>query len=326
MTLKDFIKQAYTKQIQLSSKMVEKIAFNILSALNFLHQANIMHRDIKPDNILINTELEIKIVDFGLGRSHPERLRYHFQASPTSNEEKEQLGKKLEKEQEGRKRAKRNLSPHVQTRIYRAPELVLLEPNYSFGIDIWSFGCVLAELIQSQKIYKLKADTKPYLFPAKSCYPLSPPDPMNDEMLEEKYQADDYLSMIIYILGDQNKNDLSFLTKQKAKQHVRQCSNGSQKVQFSEEFPKTSKFLCKLLESCLQFNPYFRPSAYELLHSKEFKKYWEECPPIDDASLNMECVLLEVDQKDEFDYSKQKSAKFGTIRICSLLGGIHDQM
>ena len=88
------------------------------------------------------------------------------------------------------KRSKRPLSPHVCTRIYRPPEVALLEPHYDSAVDIWSLGCVLAELMLVSRPYAHKAMQlasqkererelqKNYdgrcLFYGDSCYPLSP--------------------------------------------------------------------------------------------------------------------------------------------------------
>lgn len=69
---------------------------------------------------------------------------------------------------------KRNLTGHVATRWYRAPELILLEKDYGPAIDLWSVGCTFGELlgmmVESAPTF---TDRKP-LFPGKSCFPLSP--------------------------------------------------------------------------------------------------------------------------------------------------------
>ena len=56
----------------------------------------------------------------------------------------------------------RKLSPHVITRWYRCPEVILLEPNYEYGVDVWSLGCVLSELLYCSEPYlseaKVEAD------------------------------------------------------------------------------------------------------------------------------------------------------------------------
>lgn len=69
---------------------------------------------------------------------------------------------------------KRQLTSHVVTRWYRAPELILLEKDYGPAIDMWSVGCVFGELLgMMKKSAATFLDRKP-LFPGKSCFPLSP--------------------------------------------------------------------------------------------------------------------------------------------------------
>lgn len=69
---------------------------------------------------------------------------------------------------------KRSLTGHVVTRWYRAPELIVLEKDYGEAIDVWSIGCIFAELLTMMKEnVPNQTDRKP-LFPGKSCFPLSP--------------------------------------------------------------------------------------------------------------------------------------------------------
>jgi mitogen-activated protein kinase 1/3 len=80
----------------------------------------------------------------------------------------------LVKTKDLRKNMKRELTGHVCTRWYRAPELILLEKDYGEAIDIWSVGCIFAELLTMMKENAPTfIDRKP-LFPGESCFPLSP--------------------------------------------------------------------------------------------------------------------------------------------------------
>ena len=119
---KSDLKKLMNSKTQLSEQHVIVIMYNLLCAVNFIHTANIIHRDIKPANVLIDTNCNVRICDFGLSRSA------------------------VDKEQnDGRK--KRSLSKHVQSRWYRAPEVILTEREYDQAIDMWSVGCILAELL-----------------------------------------------------------------------------------------------------------------------------------------------------------------------------------
>lgn len=84
------------------------------------------------------------------------------------------MTKRLLKTKDQRKNIKRELTGHVVTRWYRAPELILLEKEYGPAIDVWSVGCIFAELLGMMKeSAPTYLDRKP-LFPGKSCFPLSP--------------------------------------------------------------------------------------------------------------------------------------------------------
>ena len=75
---------------------------------------------------------------------------------------------------EERKNMKRELTGHVVTRWYRAPEIILLEKDYGPAIDIWAVGCIFAELLGMMKENAPTFMDRTPLFPGKSCFPLSP--------------------------------------------------------------------------------------------------------------------------------------------------------
>jgi len=131
------------------------IVYNILCAINFLHACNIVHRDIKPANILINENCNIKLCDFGLSKSLECTEEYekanedfspdyigNIEVSTNNMTEKDDRNDEMEKEPI----EYLNLTHHIGSRFYRAPEIILCQ-KYGFGIDIWSIGCILAEIL-----------------------------------------------------------------------------------------------------------------------------------------------------------------------------------
>ena len=156
----------------------------------------------------------------------------------------------------------RDLSPHIISRVYRPPEVALLEPYYDFKVDIWSLGCILAELIVCSNGYleDYKDNSTRHLFYSTSCFPLSP---NNSTRSSEK--NGDLLKSILGVLGDQSQTDVSFLSKSSQVELVAKnlCNIG--KVNFSFEFQKTDHEVTALLQEMLEFNPFFRPSTTELL-------------------------------------------------------------
>lgn len=114
---------------------VKLIAFQIARALCFLHSYDICHRDLKPQNILLN-ELtgEVKLCDFGSAKCIPPPSRPTLSSSPISSSSEELTS------------PQRNTA-YVCSRFYRAPELLLGSMVYGPAVDIWSFGCIVAELL-----------------------------------------------------------------------------------------------------------------------------------------------------------------------------------
>ncbi|XP_063237085.1 mitogen-activated protein kinase 15 [Bacillus rossius redtenbacheri] len=105
------------------------IMYQLFKATKYIHSGNVIHRDQKPSNILINSRCHCKVADFGLARSV---------ASPTKS-----LGDLFDPA----------LTDYVATRWYRAPEILVSSKRYTKGIDIWSLGCILAEMLLGQPLF-----------------------------------------------------------------------------------------------------------------------------------------------------------------------------
>mmetsp|Transcript_19366 Transcript_19366/g.29698 ORF Transcript_19366/g.29698 Transcript_19366/m.29698 type:complete len:155 (-) Transcript_19366:619-1083(-) len=146
-TLQDLLEAVQKRQVYLNSEHVSQLCFKLLKAVDFIQQAGILHRDIKPANLVVTPDFGIKILDFGLARTIVNNLEAQIKNIPTSSSERKQIGKLLADERKVRKQCKRSLSPRVITRVYRPPEVALTE-EYSFSADIWSVGCVIAEILK----------------------------------------------------------------------------------------------------------------------------------------------------------------------------------
>lgn len=107
----------------------------LLSGLNHLHENGIIHRDLKPSNLLIDWSGRLKLADFGQARC------VDCKNAADTNVINEQP-----------------LSNDVCTRWYRAPELLWGSTSYSYQVDIWSSGCILAEMIQHWPLFKGDTD------------------------------------------------------------------------------------------------------------------------------------------------------------------------
>jgi len=215
----------------LSDEHCQYFIYQLLRGLKYIHSANVLHRDLKPSNLLLNANCDLKICDFGLART---------------NSEKEYM------------------TEYVVTRWYRAPELLLSCAEYTAAIDIWSVGCIFAELL----------GRKP-LFPGK-----------------------DYvhqLNLITRVLGSPDESDLEFIDSEKAKRYMRslpQC----QRVVLGKYYPHSNPLALDLIDKMLQFNPNKRITVEEALSHPYMASLHEPndepcCPqpfyfPLDDNHLN----------------------------------------
>ncbi|ELQ75670.1 Cdc2-related protein kinase [Trachipleistophora hominis] len=126
-----------TMNKQFNENEIRKIIGQILQGVKFLHSNNIMHRDLKTNNILIDRNLDVKIADFGLSKHIKNGDSAYFDDNDIVDETY----------------TSNNLTTNVVTLWYRAPE-ILLDENYSYKIDIWSIGCILMEVTLNRNVMK----------------------------------------------------------------------------------------------------------------------------------------------------------------------------
>eukprot|EP00550_Attheya_septentrionalis_P008281 CAMPEP_0198288606 /NCGR_PEP_ID=MMETSP1449-20131203/7051_1 /TAXON_ID=420275 /ORGANISM="Attheya septentrionalis, Strain CCMP2084" /LENGTH=515 /DNA_ID=CAMNT_0043986775 /DNA_START=506 /DNA_END=2053 /DNA_ORIENTATION=- len=200
----------YSKQ-PLTLDHVQYFVYQILRALKYIHSANILHRDLKPSNLLVNSNCDLKVCDLGLARG----------VMPEDDKNAAKLGGSM------------LLTEYVVTRWYRAPEIMLACHEYSKPIDVWSIGCIFAELLQR----------KPY-FPG------------------EDYI--DQLNLITDKLGKLPDEDLDFVTSEKAKRFMRKLPD-KEVPSLRRQFPGTPPEALDLLGKMLQIHPTKRITVCEAL-------------------------------------------------------------
>ena len=126
----DLFKLLRKENVAFTKPQIKFIFKQIMEGLVFMHKKRIIHRDIKSENILINAKGELKYADFGLARDLMQDLQ----------------GQKGE-------RIPAHYTKKVVTQFYRPPEVCLEDPCYNEKVDVWSAGCVLAELISRRPIF-----------------------------------------------------------------------------------------------------------------------------------------------------------------------------
>ncbi|GAB5373044.1 hypothetical protein AAMO2058_001716300 [Amorphochlora amoebiformis] len=196
--------QIINSKQQLTEGHVQYFLYQILRGLKYIHSAHVLHRDLKPSNLLLNSNCDLKICDFGLAR--------------VANPKEDHHG---------------DLTEYVATRWYRAPEIMLSWKEYTKAIDVWSVGCIFAEIL----------GRKP-LFP-----------------------GEDYINQlhrIISVLGTPSFEDTEYIINAKAKSYVRSLAY-QRGVDFKQLFPEASASALDLLTKMLQFSPKKRITVEQAL-------------------------------------------------------------
>lgn len=116
------------------------VMYQLLNATQYIHSGNVIHRDMKPSNVLIDSKCRCKIADFGLARS---------------------IGQQCQQQTTQQQQLLQNvdiadavcLTDYVATRWYRAPEILVASKRYTMGIDMWSLGCILGEMLLGKPLF-----------------------------------------------------------------------------------------------------------------------------------------------------------------------------
>lgn len=119
---------------------VKAYMWMLFTGVAFMHSHSIIHRDIKPHNLLISPDGTLKLADFGLARVH---VRDGLDADEAERDASV---------------AQRPYTSQVATRWYRAPELLYGARDYDCGVDLWAVGCILGELLCMAPLFQGESD------------------------------------------------------------------------------------------------------------------------------------------------------------------------
>nr|BAE48519.1 ERK5 [Xenopus laevis] len=205
--------------------------YQLLRGLKYIHSANVLHRDLKPSNLLINENCELKIGDFGMARglcTKPDEYKYF-------------------------------MTEYVATRWYRAPELMLSLHEYTQAIDMWSVGCIFAEMLGRKPLF-----------------------PGNNYLHQ--------LHLIMTVLGTPSSQVIRAIGAERVRAYI-QSLPSRQPVPWATLYPQAGKKALDLLSKMLRFDTRDRISVAEALRHPFLSKYHDpddepECIPAFDFGFD----------------------------------------
>ncbi|KAG9326389.1 hypothetical protein KVV02_008009 [Mortierella alpina] len=219
--------------------------YQICRGLKYIHSANVLHRDLKPGNLLVNADCELKICDFGLARG--------FSDDAESN-----VG---------------FMTEYVATRWYRAPEIMLSFQSYTKAIDMWSVGCIFAEMLGGKPLFK----GRDYV---------------------------DQLNQILQILGTPDEATLRRIGSERAQAYIRSLPK-MPTIHFQQLYPRASPLAIDLLEKLLNFDPAARITVEQALAHPYLAAYHEE----DDEPVHESVFDFAFETTDRIDDMKRLIAQ-----------------
>ncbi|CAO3687899.1 unnamed protein product [Rhizopus microsporus] len=190
--------------------------YQICRGLKYIHSANVLHRDLKPGNLLVNADCELKICDFGLARGYSDNPDYNAGF----------------------------MTEYVATRWYRAPEIMLSFQSYTKAIDMWSVGCIFAEMLGGRPLFK----GRDYV---------------------------DQLNQILGILGTPDEETLRRVGSERAQVYIRSLPR-MPRIPFENLYPRANPLAIDLLNKLLEFDPSKRITVEEALAHPYLSAYHDE--------------------------------------------------
>ncbi|KAA3673824.1 p38 MAP kinase [Paragonimus westermani] len=238
---------------ELTDGHIRFLVYQIFRGLKYMHSAGLIHRDLKPVNIAVNEDCELKILDFGLARQSQDEM-----------------------------------SGYIATRWYRAPEVMLKWRHYNELVDIWSVGCIMAELRLRHPLF---AGQTPI----------------------------DQIRRIMSLLGKPDEECMSQIISDGARSFIDQlpASKPADLHQYFSAFPDDG---IDLLKNLLHLNPDKRFTAAQALAHPYFQNYHDEmdeptAEPFEDPLDNRTDISVEEWKVHVWTILKNLVPKLDSLRI-----------
>ncbi|CAL1606069.1 unnamed protein product [Knipowitschia caucasica] len=224
---------------KLTDDHVQFLIYQILRGLKYIHSADIIHRDLKPSNLAVNEDCELKILDFGLARQTDDEM-----------------------------------TGYVATRWYRAPEIMLNWMHYNMTVDIWSVGCIMAELLTGRTLF-----------------------PGTDHI--------DQLKLIMHLVGTPEPSLLKKISSDSARSYVMSLPILA-KRNFADVFIGANPLAVDLLEKMLVLDTDQRITAAEALAHAYFCQYHDpdDEPVADPYDQSFESRELDIEEWKRLTYEE----------------------
>lgn len=228
------------------------IIYQVLKAMKYIHSGQVLHRDMKPSNLLLNSECFVKVADFGLARSID------------AQEDPSQVSMPV-------------LTDYVATRWYRAPEILLGSTKYTKGVDMWSVGCILGELLGGKPVF-----------------------PGNSTMNQ--------LDRIIEVTGRPSPQDIEAVQSPFASSMLENLPP-SHPRSLRHMFPQASDDALDLFEKLIRFNPDKRITAEEALKHEYVAQFHNE----EDEPICRHKIVVPIDDNKKFSISEYRTKLYNLI-------------
>lgn len=228
------------------------IIYQVLKAMKYIHSGQVLHRDMKPSNLLLNSECFVKVADFGLARSID------------AQEDPNQVSMPV-------------LTDYVATRWYRAPEILLGSTKYTKGVDMWSVGCILGELLGGKPVF-----------------------PGNSTMNQ--------LDRIIEVTGRPTPQDIEAIQSPFASSMLEGLPP-SHPRSLRHMFPNASDDALDLFEKMIRFNPDKRITADEALRHEYVAQFHNE----DEEPVCKHKIVVPIDDNKKFSISEYRNKLYNLI-------------